>query len=96
MGGGFYADEYAAISCTGHGEDFARLLIARRAADAVAQGRSAQEAAEAAIAFLGARATGTGGLILVDRLGGVGFAWNSQNLARAAFSEGMAEPVTGV
>lgn len=96
VGCGFYADELAAISCTGHGEDFARLLIAKRAADFVAQGRSAQEAAEAAIAFLGEKATGTGGLILVDRTGGVGFAWNSQNLARASLSEGQAEPVVGV
>jgi L-asparaginase / beta-aspartyl-peptidase len=96
VGGGFYADELAAISCTGDGEDFARLLIAKRAADFVSQGRSAQEAAEAAIAFLGAKARGTGGLILVDQSGGVGFAWNSQNLARAYMSEGLSEPVTGV
>lgn len=96
VGGGFYADEQAAISCTGHGEDFARLLIAKRAADFVAQGRSAQAAAEAAIAFLGAKATGTGGLILVDQRGGVGYAWNSQSLARAYMREGLAEPVAGI
>lgn len=96
VGGGFYADEQAAISCTGHGEDFARLLIAKRAADFVAQGRSAQEAAEAAIAFLGAKASGTGGLILVDQRGGVGYAWNSQNMARAHMSEGLTEPVAGI
>ncbi len=30
VGCGFYADENAAISCTGHGEDFIRLLIAKR------------------------------------------------------------------
>ena len=96
VGGGFYADEGAAISCTGHGEDFARLLIAKCAADFVAQGRSAQEAAEAAIAFLGAKASGTGGLILVDRRGSVGFAWNSQNLVRAYLTEGMNEPLTGI
>ncbi len=96
VGGGFYADDQAAISCTGHGEDFARLLIARRAADFVARGYAAQEAADAAIAVLGERARGTGGLILVDKQGGVGFAWNSQNLARASMSEGQAEPVAGV
>jgi beta-aspartyl-peptidase (threonine type) len=96
VGCGFYADEQAAVSCTGHGEDFVRLLIAKRAADFVAQGRSAREAAEAAIAFLGARATGTGGLILVDRHGGVGYAWNSQNLAHAHMHEGLEEPVAGV
>ncbi len=35
VGCGFYADENAAISCTGYGEDFIRLLIAKRAADFV-------------------------------------------------------------
>ena len=86
VGCGFYADEHAAISCTGYGEDFIRLLLAKRAADFVAQGASAQEAAEAAITFLGDKAEGTGGLIVVDRNGNVGYAWNSENLVYAALS----------
>ncbi len=96
VGSGFYADENAAISCTGHGEDFIRLLISRRAADFVARGKTAREAAEAAIALLGAKATGTGGLIVVDRKGNTGFAWNSQNMAHAYMVEGLQEPVTGI
>jgi beta-aspartyl-peptidase (threonine type) len=96
VGCGFYADENAAISCTGHGEDFMRLLIAKRAADYVAYGRSAREAAEEAIALLGAKADGTGGLILVDSTGNVGFAWNSEHLARAYMTEGMSAPEAGV
>jgi len=96
VGCGFYADENAAISCTGDGEDFTRLLIAKRAADVVARGATARNAAEAAIAILTARATGTGGLIVVDRLGNVGFAKNSENLAYAFLMEGQQEPVAGV
>src|SRR5579883_253644 len=96
VGCGFYADENAAISCTGHGEDFIRLLIAKRAADFVARGDSAQAAAEAAIAVLGAKAEGKGGLILVDRQGRVGYAWNSDHLVRAYMTSGMDEPVAGV
>lgn len=96
VGCGFYADEQAAISCTGLGEDFVRLTLARRAADYVAQGLSASEAAEAAIAFLGARATGTGGLIVVDSTGGLGFAWNSQHMVHAYITEGMETPVAGI
>src|SRR5260221_8120174 len=69
VGCGFYADENAAISSTGYGEDFIRLLIAKRAADFVGRGETAREAAEAAIAVLSARATGLGGLIVVDRKG---------------------------
>lgn len=99
VGCGFYADEYAAVSCTGDGEDFVRLLIAKRAADVVGYskgGQTAREAAEAAIAVLGSKATGTGGLIIVDRKGNVGFAWNSRNMSHAYMMEGMEEPVSGV
>ncbi|GAC1393541.1 MAG: isoaspartyl peptidase/L-asparaginase [Ktedonobacteraceae bacterium] len=96
VGCGFYADENAAISCTGDGEDFTRLLIAKRAADNVARGMSAREAAEATIALLGAKAEGTGGLIMVDRVGNVGFAWNSQNMVYAYLTQDMTEPFVGV
>jgi len=99
VGCGFYADEYAAVSCTGDGEDFVRLLIAKRAADVVGNskgGQSAREAAEAAIAVLGAKSTGTGGLIVVDRKGNVGFAWNSRNMSHAYIIEGMEEPISGL
>jgi L-asparaginase / beta-aspartyl-peptidase len=96
VGCGFYADENAAISCTGDGEDFMRLLIAKRAADFVARGDTARQAAESAIALLGTKATGTGGLIVVDRKGNAGFAWNSQNMSHAYIVEGMQEPITGI
>lgn len=96
VGCGFYADEQAAISCTGDGEDFTRLMIARRAAEFVSKGKDAQAAAEAAIEELGARAEGTGGLIVVDGRGNVGIAWNSQNMARAYICDNMQEPSAGV
>ena len=96
VGCGFYADDNAAVSCTGHGEDFIRLLIAKRAADFVASGATARDAAMATIAVLGSRATGNGGLIVVDRLGNVGFAWNSEHMSYAYMAEGIEEPVTGV
>lgn len=96
VGCGFYADEYAAVSCTGDGEDFVRLLIAKRAADFVAQGRSADESARAAVDILSARASGKGGLIAVDKNGRVGFARNSQNLAYAYLTEGLEEPIAGI
>jgi L-asparaginase / beta-aspartyl-peptidase len=96
VGCGFYADDYAAVSCTGYGEDFIRLLIAKRAADYVARGETAREAAETAIALLSAKATGTGGLIVVDRKGNLGFALNSQNMKHAYIAEGMQEPIAGI
>ncbi len=70
--------------------------MAKRAADAVAGGANAQAAAEAAIAFLSRKATGTGGLIIVDVVGNVGFARNSEHMARAFLSGEMREPDSGV
>ncbi len=96
VGCGFYADENAAICCTGHGEDFIRLLIAKRAADFVAGGASARDAAQAAIAVLTAKTRGVGGLIVVDHLGNAGFAWNSEQMAYAYLVEGMTEPLSGI
>jgi beta-aspartyl-peptidase (threonine type) len=96
VGSGFYADEHAAISCTGDGEDFTRLLIAKRAADFVAAGMQARDAAQAAIAVLGAKARGTGGLIIVDHQSNVGFAWNSAQMAHAYLYGDMQEPSAGV
>jgi L-asparaginase / beta-aspartyl-peptidase len=98
VGCGFYADENAAISCTGHGEDFIRLLIAKRAADFVGRGDTARGAAEGAIAVLSAKApdTGSGGLVVVDRKGNVGFARNSQHMAHAYMIDGMVEPTAGI
>lgn len=96
VGCGFYADENAAISCTGYGEDFIRLLLAKRVADDVARGMNALDAAKEAIAYLGAKASGTGGLISVDRHGKVGFAWNSENMAYAYMTQEMTEAQAGV
>lgn len=96
VGCGFYADRYAAISCTGYGEDFVRLLIARRAAEYVAQGLSAQLAADEAIAFLGTQASGTGGLIIVDAQGNVGFAKSRLHMPHSSISGEMVEPETGI
>jgi beta-aspartyl-peptidase (threonine type) len=96
VGCGFYADENAAVSCTGQGENFVRLLLAKRAADFVGRGDTARGAAQAAIALLSAKTPGKGGLIVVDRLGNVGFAWNAENMSYGYMVEGLPEPRTGV
>ena len=96
VGCGFYADEYAAVSCTGYGEDFVRLLIAKRAAEYVAQGYTAQRAADEAMNMLATRTSGTGALIVVDVLGRVGFAKVSQHMPYASICGEMTEPETGI
>jgi L-asparaginase / beta-aspartyl-peptidase len=96
VGCGFYADGYAAVSCTGYGEDFVRLLIARRAAEYVAQGYTAQHAADEAMALLATLTSGTGALIVVDAQGRVGSAKISQHMPYASISGEMVEPETGM
>jgi len=96
VGCGFYADEYAAVSCTGYGEDFVRLLIARRAAEFVAQGHSAQRAADEAMTLLSTLTSGTGALIVVDAQGRAGSAKVSEHMPYASISGNMFEPETGI
>ena len=53
VGCGFYAEKgLGGVSSTGHGEDFIRLLLARRAAEMLGAGLSAQAAACEAIWLL--------------------------------------------
>jgi L-asparaginase / beta-aspartyl-peptidase len=84
IGCGTYADDTrAAVSCTGHGERIIQLTLARHAAELVASGRSAMEAAREASALLAARVRGEGGLIVVGPAGEVGFAHNTPVMSRA-------------
>jgi L-asparaginase / beta-aspartyl-peptidase len=93
VGAGFYAENgLGGVSSTGHGEDFVRLLLAKRACDFVGAGLSAQSAASAAIRLLGERAQGHGGLILLDPAGRIGYARNTPAMAHAYMVEGMEAP----
>lgn len=103
-GCGYYADnQSAAVSTTGHGESIIRIQLARTAADLAVQlaDQAPSEGlffapAEAAIRVLGERVAGRGGLIMIDRAGRVGFAYNTPHMARAYMRPGMAEPVVGI
>ena len=82
IGSGGYADnESAAVSCTGEGEAIMRLVLGKWAVDRVAAGDSPQDAAEAAIERLGTRLDAHGGLILLDRTGRIGVAFNAYRMA---------------
>jgi L-asparaginase / beta-aspartyl-peptidase len=84
VGCGTYADDtLAAVSCTGHGERIIQLTLARHAADLVARGASAMEAAREATALLGRRVGGEVGLIVIGPRGAVGFAHNTPAMSRA-------------
>src|SRR6266850_2285019 len=84
VGCGCYADNMsAAISTTGHGESMMKVVLAKMANDFVAAGKSAQSAADDAIAVLTKRTSGRGGLIIVDIRGQVGFAFSTPHMAYA-------------
>lgn len=88
LGAGTWADdESGAASATGEGEAILRLGLCRYATDLLRVGLEPERAAEVAIERLARRLRGSGGLILVDPHGRVGFARNtatmSWGLARA-------------
>ena len=79
---GTWADEHAAVSCTGQGEYFIRVAAAARTAFGVAAGQSLNEASQAVIDRIGALG-GDGGLIALDREGNIAQPYNSQGMKRA-------------
>lgn len=81
VGGGTYADEHAACSCTGDGEAFARACAAFWTVEHV--GGGAQPAAERSVRRVLQRYGGYGGLILVDRAGEVGIAKSASAMPHA-------------
>lgn len=91
MGAGVFADNAScAISCTGVGEDFLRVSLARTAALLVeTQGLTAQEASREAIVYLVRKINGSGGLIMVDRAGRCGAAHSTPGLLMAQAENGI-------
>jgi beta-aspartyl-peptidase (threonine type) len=84
IGCGCYADnQSAAASCTGWGEPIMKLVLAKRAADRVREGRPPEFACNEAITYLKSRLNGHGGMILLDAQGRFGLAHNTPRMAWA-------------
>lgn len=90
IGCGCYADARAGgVSCTGWGEAIMKVVLAKTAADLLRveyeseadPAGDAERAAKKSIHILAERAKGTGGLVLIDRAGRVGFAHNTPRMA---------------
>jgi L-asparaginase / beta-aspartyl-peptidase len=91
VGCGLYADNRtAAVSTTGHGERLIPLVWAKTAADMVGAGIEPQAAADAAVELL-ERERVRGGLIIADRLGRLGIAWNTPQMAFACRVAGSSD-----
>jgi len=96
IGCGCYADsEAGGVSCTGYGEAIMKIVMAKTAVDLLRQSTifvdspggaccdasTAKVAAREAVHLLAKRTHGTGGLILLDRDGNPGFAFNTPRMA---------------
>ena len=96
IGCGCYADsEAGGVSCTGYGEAIMKIVMAKSAVDLLRQSPicadsppgassdalTANVAAREAVHLLAKRTHGHGGLILLDRRGNPGFAFNTPRMA---------------
>jgi beta-aspartyl-peptidase (threonine type) len=94
IGCGCYADVAAGgVSCTGYGEAIMKVVMAKSALDFLrvdeprgggttgANGSAAMHASRQAVELLASRTKATGGLILLDRHGEPGFAFNTPRMA---------------
>lgn len=90
IGAGTYAhNQYAAVSCTGHGEYFIKTLAAYEvAAKMKYKNLSLQGAANEVIYQELAPIGGTGGLIAVDNEGNIAMPFNTPGMYRAMLKEG--------
>jgi beta-aspartyl-peptidase (threonine type) len=80
IGCGTCADDYGAASCTGDGEAIIRIVLAKSAVDLLKAGADPRKAVEGAIALLSAKTGSTGGLIVIDRQGKIGYARNTTHM----------------
>jgi L-asparaginase / beta-aspartyl-peptidase len=95
-GAGNYADDDGgACSATGEGEMVLRLCVAKVAVDLMRSRVDAEEAARVVIRQMDARLGGTGGVIVVDRLGRLGLARNTRTMTWAAVGQALPDVLTG-
>jgi beta-aspartyl-peptidase (threonine type) len=88
VGCGAYADDrVGAASATGWGEQIMAVVLSKTAVDIRSVRRDSGEACREAVAYLKERMDGLGGLIMVDREGGIGYHHNTPRMA-FAFIEG--------
>jgi len=97
IGAGTYADDASgAASATGHGEAIIRIALAKLVVDALGDGGDPIVAARWGIEQLGKRVAGSGGIIVVDPLGRIGYACNTPQMAVGYMRPDLAGPIVPV
>ena len=87
IGSGFYCGPAGGASATGAGEDIARVTLSRRAVRHLERGLDAQAAAELAIEEFGELTGSSAGIIVLDKRGNAGRAYNSEGMQTAVARE---------
>ncbi|NHJ14827.1 MAG: hypothetical protein EAX95_14195 [Candidatus Thorarchaeota archaeon] len=80
IGAGVYANELAAASCTGRGEQILRILMGRMAVLFVEQGLTVERAVNSAMRLLREKTSGEAGLILADKEGHIGMGYDTLHM----------------
>jgi beta-aspartyl-peptidase (threonine type) len=98
IGCGSYADNtVGGVSTTGWGEAMIKVVMAKTVIDILdLNGGDPQAAAEKGIDVLKKKVDGNGGVIVLNRFGKVGFAFNTPRMARAYMNSEMRDPVVEV
>jgi beta-aspartyl-peptidase (threonine type) len=80
VGAGVYANDIAAASCTGKGEQILRIVMGRMAVLYVEEGLGIQDAADKAMRLLREKTSGEAGLIMADSRGNVGMTFDTPHM----------------
>ncbi|MFC7153934.1 isoaspartyl peptidase/L-asparaginase [Halomarina halobia] len=87
VGSGFFATHAGGASATGAGEDIVRVTLARRAVDHLELGRNAETAAELAVEEFEEITGSEAGVVVMDRDGDAGSAFNSAGMQTSVAGE---------
>jgi beta-aspartyl-peptidase (threonine type) len=77
LGCGTYADQLGGVSCTGRGEAIMRVVLAKSTLELLKSGADPHAAANQAMVLLAKKTGSTGGLIVINRQGKIGYARNT-------------------
>lgn len=86
IGAGVYANDLAAASCTGKGEQILRIVMARMAVHFVEDGLSVTDAAAKIMTILREKTTGEAGLIMANKLGDFAMEYDTPHMPVAVAS----------
>ncbi|TFG31255.1 peptidase T [Candidatus Thorarchaeota archaeon] len=92
IGSGVYANDIAAASCTGRGEQILRIVMGRMAVYHVEQGKTVAEASELVMSELRQKTSGEAGLIMADHRGNLALAFDTPHMPTAVVNSELDVP----